>query len=86
MVKLVLNLRSVDEAKKFVNIVRHYDFNIDVLSQQYVVDAKSILGILSLDLSRPVTVFARSNDCDELMKEISIFADEDAVPQTVDQY
>lgn len=58
MTKIVVDLHSVDEAKRFTNIVRHYDFAVDVMCQQYVVDAKSILGVLSLDLCRPVTVFA----------------------------
>lgn len=74
MYKIMIELKSMEDAKGFVNIVRHYDYNIDVLSQQYVVDAKSILGVLSLDLSQPVEVFIRSNDCDKLMKELEPFA------------
>lgn len=86
MVKYVLDLNGVDTVKHFVNIVRHYVFNIDVFSQQYVVDAKSILGIFSLDLSRPVTVFVRSNDCDELIEKLAIFAYEDSKPEYMDTY
>lgn len=74
MYKMILDIKSMEDAKNFVNIARRYDFNIDVLSQQYVVDAKSILGVLSLDLNQPVEVFARSNECSDLMKELEVFA------------
>lgn len=73
MYKIMLDIKSMEDAKNFVNICRRYDFNVDVLSQQYVVDAKSILGVLSLDLSQPVEAFARSNDCGDLMRELEAF-------------
>lgn len=76
MYKMMIDIKSMEDAKTFVNIARHYEFNIDVLSQQYVVDAKSILGVLSLDLNLPVEVFARSNDCEELMEELKVFMHE----------
>lgn len=85
MVKYVLDLHSVDAAKRFVNIVRHYDFSIDVMCQQYVVDAKSILGLLSLDLCRPVSVYIRSDDCDDLVQKLGIFAYEGSTPEVVEQ-
>ncbi len=87
MTKMVLDLHSVDEAKRFTNIVRHYDFAVDAMCQQYVVDAKSILGVLSLDLCRPVTVYVRSDDCDdcdELMEKLMVFAYENSVPEKVE--
>jgi len=87
MTKMVLDSHSVDEAKRFTNIVRHYDFAVDAMCQQYVVDAKSILGVLSLDLCRPVTVYVRSDDCDdcdELMEKLMVFAYENSVPEKVE--
>lgn len=55
-------LASVEEVKKFVNIVSAYDFNIELVSGRYVVDAKSIMGIFSLDLDKPVHMNAETDD------------------------
>lgn len=77
MVKKVIDLKGVEAAKEFVNMVRHCDYSIDVLSQQYVIDGKSILGLLSLDLSQPVEVYIRSDECDELLKNLEKFAHEE---------
>lgn len=74
MVKMLVDLKSVEDAKKFVEIVRRYDYGVDVLSQQYVIDAKSILGLLSLDLSKPLEVYIRSDDCQDLVEHLAIFA------------
>lgn len=49
-----LNLSSIETVKKFVNLANRYDFPISVLSERYKVDAKSIMGIFSLDLTREV--------------------------------
>ena len=46
----------------------------DLRAGRHVVDAKSILGIFSLDLSRPITLEIYSDDCDDLLKEIEPFA------------
>ncbi len=49
-----LLLSSINDVKDFVNIVSKYDFDVDLTSGRYVVDAKSIMGIFSLDLSKPI--------------------------------
>lgn len=49
-------LNSVDKVKAFVNIMSKFDDNIDLVSGRYKVDAKSILGILSLNLSKPIKI------------------------------
>ena len=58
---------------RLVNIVGHYPFDMDLRAGRHVVDAKSILGIFSLDLSRPITLEIYSEDCDQLMEEIKPF-------------
>lgn len=68
-----LSLGSAQTVKDFVNIVSQYPFEIDVRSDRYVVDAKSLLGIFSLDLSAPVTVEIRSDDCDKLLAALKPF-------------
>ena len=47
-------LTSINDVKTFVNIVNNYEFDVDLVSGRYVVDAKSIMGIFSLDLSKPI--------------------------------
>ncbi len=59
MITFDMLLNSSNDVKAFVNTVARYDFDIDLLSGRYVVDAKSIMGIFSLDLSKPIKVEAR---------------------------
>jgi phosphotransferase system HPr-like phosphotransfer protein len=60
-----------DDVKKFVSIVNRYPFDIDLRSGRYVVDAKSLLGIFSIDLSRPILMTIYSDDCEELLRDIA---------------
>lgn len=68
-----LLLSSINDVKDFVNIVSKYDFDVDFTSGRYVVDAKSIMGIFSLDLSKPIKVEVHSDDCDKFMEELDKF-------------
>ena len=54
MTTFKIMLSSINDVKDFVNIVSRYDFDVDLTSGRYVVDAKSIMGIFSLDLSKPI--------------------------------
>lgn len=53
-----VNLNSIQDIKRFVEICAKYPFNIIAKRGRYVVDAKSIMGIVSLDLSQPIEVEA----------------------------
>ncbi|MCX7714449.1 MAG: HPr family phosphocarrier protein [Clostridia bacterium] len=68
-----LVLSSINDVKDFVNIVSKYDFDVDLTSGRYVVDAKSIMGIFSLDLSKPIKVEVHNDNCDEFMGELKKF-------------
>jgi phosphocarrier protein HPr len=68
-----IKLSLAENVKQFVNIVNRYPYEIDLRSGRHVVDAKSILGIFSLDLSKPITMEIYSDDCDDLLKEIESF-------------
>lgn len=61
-------LSSINDVKNFVNLVSRFDYDIDLASGRYVVDAKSIMGIFSLDLSKPIAVEVQSDDCDDLLE------------------
>ena len=49
-----ISLNSIDKVKSFVNDLTKFDTDFDLISGRYVIDAKSIMGIFSLDLSRPI--------------------------------
>jgi len=69
----MIKLSLVENVNKFVNIVSHYPYEMDLRAGRHVVDAKSILGIFSLDLSRPITLEIYSDDCQDLLQEIAPF-------------
>ena len=70
MTKATVSLQAINDVKDFVNIVMKYDFDIDLVSGRYAVDAKSIMGIFSLDLSKPIELNAHTDDADKFMKDI----------------
>ena len=49
-----ISLNSIHKVKSFVNEITKYDNDFDLVSGRYVIDAKSIMGIFSLDLSKPI--------------------------------
>ena len=63
-------LKSINDVKDFVNIVNKYDFDVDLSSGRYIVDAKSIMGIFSLDLSKPIKVEIHSDNPGNFINEI----------------
>ena len=63
-------LSSINDVKNFVNIVNRFDFDVDLTSGRYVVDAKSIMGIFSLDLSKPIKVDVHSDEADAFIEEL----------------
>ena len=55
-----ISLNSIDKVKSFVNDLSKFDVDFDLVSGRYVIDAKSIMGIFSLDLSKPIPPAFRS--------------------------
>ena len=76
MKTVTIKLSLVENVNKFVNIVGHYPFDMDLRAGRHVVDAKSILGIFSLDLSRPITLEIYNDECKDLLEEIQPFLTE----------
>ena len=73
MKNVMIRLSLVENVNRFVNIVGKYPFEMDLRAGRHVVDAKSILGIFSLDLSRPIELEIYSDDCEKLLGEIQPF-------------
>ena len=74
MKTLQISLNSIDKVKSFVNDITKFENDFDLVSGRYVIDAKSIMGIFSLDLSKPI--------------DLNIHAEEniDAILETLKQY
>lgn len=66
-----ITLNSIEKVKSFVNVIANYDYDFDLVSGRYVVDAKSIMGIFSLDLTKPITLNIHSNtDIDKILEDL----------------
>ena len=74
MKSVKISLQMAQNVKEFVKIVQDYPYEIDLKSDKYVVDAKSILGIFSLDLSKPLVVEIHSDNCADLIAQLKKFA------------
>ena len=68
-----IRLSSIQDVRDFVEIVTRYDMEIDLSSGRYVVDAKSIMGIFSLDLMNEITLTAHSDNTEKLFEELKRF-------------
>ena len=69
-----ISLNSIDKVKAFVNEVTKYDAEFDLVSGRYVIDAKSIMGIFSLVLSKPIDLNIHSeNNIDEILAKLDEF-------------
>lgn len=66
-------LSSVVDVKNFVNIINTFDFDVDLVSGRYVVDAKSLVGIFSLDLVHPIIMRVYTEDTEKLESELKEF-------------
>lgn len=74
MQKVQISLNSIDKVKSFVNTISQYDFDFDLISGRYVIDAKSIMGIFSLDLSQNLTLnIQKDTDLDAILADIDEF-------------
>ena len=77
MYNFQITLSSINEVKSFVNAACSQMCDIDIISGRYVIDAKSIMGIFSIDLTKPVTVSVNGTEEEykafrELIKDIVV--------------
>ena len=69
MKTVTINIGSIDKVKSFVNDITKFDSDFDLVSGRYVIDAKSIMGIFSLDLSKPIDLNIHSEkDLDTILE------------------
>lgn len=73
MYSIKISLEMAQSVKEFVNVTQAFPCDVVLKSDKYVVDAKSILGTFSLDLSKPVTVEIYADECDELLEQLKRF-------------
>ena len=68
--KVKISLNSIDKVKSFVNTISKFDSDFDLISGRYVIDAKSIMGIFSLDLSQPIELTIHADDDAAILEAI----------------
>lgn len=73
MKEATILLQSIEDVKNFNRIVTLYDGDVDLVSGRYVIDAKSIMGIFSLDLSKPINIQVHGNQPEELLEQLKAF-------------
>ena len=66
--RVTVNLNDIKKVGKFVNEMSTFESDIDIISRHYICDAKSIMGVLSFDLSKPVEVEIISDNIDEIIR------------------
>ena len=73
MKSIPIKLSFAEEVKTFVNVVNRYKYDMDLRAGRHVVDAKSILGIFSLDLSQPISLEVYADECEDLINDLKQF-------------
>lgn len=71
MTTVKVSLNSIEKVKSFVNDISGFKADFDLVAGRYVIDAKSIMGIFSLDISKPIQLNIYSeNDIDKILEVI----------------
>ncbi len=73
MTEFNVKLTTINDVKIFVNTVMRFDYDIDLVSGRYAIDAKSIMGIFSVDLEKELKLIAHTDDVTELKSAIADF-------------
>ena len=73
MKKINVSLNSIEKVKTFVNDINRFECDFDLVSGRYVIDAKSIMGIFSLDLSKPIEliIHAEGEELDQALTALA---------------
>ena len=70
-----ISLNSIEKVKSFVNDISKFNYDFDLVSGRYTVDAKSIMGIFSLDLTKNITlnILADDEECDKAIELLASY-------------
>ena len=74
MKNMQITLKNIQDVREFVNIVVLLEYEVDLAQGRYIIDAKSIMGIFSLDLLAPISVIAHTDYADDFFEKIAKFA------------
>ena len=79
MIQEKIFLKTLDDVKSFVAIAATKPYDIELLSGKYVVNAKSVMGVLSLDLTAPLTMVANTETDNTILSEVEKYSDPDLI-------
>ena len=74
MIEQKVFLETLDDVKSFVAIAANKPYDIELLSGKYIINAKSVMGVLSLDLTHPLTMVANTETDEEILTEIEKYS------------
>ncbi len=74
MFETTIMLKNFEAVKEFVDIANSKDYDIELMSGKYIVNAKSIMGVFSLDLTKPMVMVAHCDSAAELSRQTAQFA------------
>ncbi len=73
MLEKTIILKDFEAVKRFVDIINQKPYDVELLSGKYVINAKSIMGIFSLDLTKPLVMVAHTDSHGELLRQTAQF-------------
>ena len=73
MTTVQISLNSIEKVRSFVNDIARFDSDFDLVSGRYVIDAKSIMGIFSLDLSKPISLNIHADSDAEILETLKSY-------------
>ena len=73
MKQFTIKLNDIKDVKNFVTAVNAYTFDVDLVTGRYITDAKSIMGVLSLDLEDKLLCVVHTDECDEIAQDLAPF-------------
>lgn len=73
MLKIPVEFRETDDMLKFVDIVNRFDCDIDLKYGSYLVDAKSLMGVLSLSRAKNIEMQIHSENCDDILNSVKTY-------------
>ncbi|WP_077605023.1 HPr family phosphocarrier protein [Oceanobacillus sojae] len=71
MIERYVKLEKINDVKDFVERVSAFEYKVEIISDTYILSAKSIMGIFSLDLTQPLKLRVYADSCDDLLESIS---------------